>query len=297
VRGIAGRLALPASHAVNVVIPISLNEFPVDFDEKTFVLGIGAQKCGTTWLHDYLTSRGDVYMPHKEMHYFDAKYRPDICGRTLRRKVKKGIVDQKSHSIRNPDSLRDGNVYKDFFRTRVPEPVNFFGEITPAYALIGEPGYREIRELFPNIRIIFIMRDPVERFYSQMRMERNRRMAKAKPLRDIESLIEKTKYTERSSYETTVRALEKVFVAGEIIYLFYETLFRPESISMLCQALGLPYMAANFDHVANSGGAADPVPASAHAGVMVKFAPTYLFCRDRFGMELPSEWHHDIRER
>jgi hypothetical protein len=39
-------------------------------------LGIGAQKSGTTWLHDNLARHPQVWLPPvKEIHYFD---RPDL---------------------------------------------------------------------------------------------------------------------------------------------------------------------------------------------------------------------------
>src|SRR5262245_149682 len=62
----------------------------MDFEDKTLVLGIGAQKTGTTWLHRYLSRRPEIYIaPIKERHYFDGKYRPDICGAMERRFAKR----------------------------------------------------------------------------------------------------------------------------------------------------------------------------------------------------------------
>ena len=46
---------------------------------ERFILGVGAQKCGTTWLHGYLSGHPQVQMPAlKELHYFDLVLRPDI---------------------------------------------------------------------------------------------------------------------------------------------------------------------------------------------------------------------------
>ena len=40
--------------------------------DKTFLLGIGAQKAGTSWLYEYLARRDEIFMsPIKEMHVFD----------------------------------------------------------------------------------------------------------------------------------------------------------------------------------------------------------------------------------
>ena len=36
-------------------------------------IGIGAQKAGTTWLHRNLQLHPQIWMPRKEVHYFDRK--------------------------------------------------------------------------------------------------------------------------------------------------------------------------------------------------------------------------------
>jgi hypothetical protein len=259
------------------------------FEDKTFVLGVGAQKSGTTWLYDYLSQRGDVFMPRrKEMHYFDAKYRPDMTGAKRRGRLAEWRMPKSASSS---ESLHDDQAYKEFFRKRVPEDVVFFGEITPTYALIGEKGYGKIRELFSKRRIIFIMRDPVERFYSQTRMFKNKLKPKAKRRVDTDSLAEHRRFMELSCYENTIRALEATFEREEIIYLFYETLFREESIRSLCLSLGMDYRPADFQAVVNSSGTRDPNPASIHERLLTKFEPTYQFCRHKFGADVPREWH------
>jgi Sulfotransferase family len=258
------------------------------FEDKTFVLGVGAQKAGTTWLHDYLSRRGDVYLPaRKEMHYFNAKYRPSFYGR------------RKSHGLieadrgRDPQSLKSDNAYKNFFRKRVPEELNVYGEITPAYAVIGEKGFREVRDLFPRCRVIFIMRDPVRRFYSQVRLFRDKCAEKNRPQPELEVLLEDPKFIERSRYDFTVRALDAVFEREQIIYLFYETLFRPETIQLLCEKLGLSYMPADLDHVVNGGGTVASAPSPIEERLVARLLPTYRFCRERFGGEVPGEWRYD----
>ena len=42
-------------------------------DSKIFILGVGAQRAGTSWLNSYLSSHPCVCMSEiKELHYFDA---------------------------------------------------------------------------------------------------------------------------------------------------------------------------------------------------------------------------------
>jgi len=46
-----------------------------------FFVGIGAAKSGTSWVAEYLREHPDVAMsPIKELHYFDARFCPQVCG-------------------------------------------------------------------------------------------------------------------------------------------------------------------------------------------------------------------------
>lgn len=51
------------------------------FAQATHVVGIGAAKCGTSWLYNYLNNHPQaVRAKVKEIHYFDAKYLFQHCG-------------------------------------------------------------------------------------------------------------------------------------------------------------------------------------------------------------------------
>jgi len=121
-------------------------------------------------------------------------------------------------------------------------------------------------------------------------MVRNRRAEKQKKQLDVIQLLDDPEYTERSSYEKTISSVERVFAAEDILYLFYELLFRQESIQKLCEFLGLPYMPAEFGRVVLSGGERDVMPALLEQQLRTRFEPTYSFCRSRFGDSLPEGW-------
>jgi Sulfotransferase family len=276
----------------------------MDFDEKTLVLGIGAQKAGTTWLSKYFFQRPDVYMPPvKEMHFFDIKYRPDIIhpkksrfGRRLRkvRKNPTGHNGKKGYALKARAKFKnDANSYKAFFAANVPENLRHFGEITPGYAVIGEDGFREIRDLFPHRRLIFIMRDPVDRYLSQVNMRHENVLKRKSAVTQEETArarLDKPRFAELSRYEATIEKLEAVFDPQDLVYLFYETLFRQETIVSLCERLGLPYQPAEFDKVIYGGSKREPISQEVMELLLETFAPTYRYCRDRFGADIPEKW-------
>ncbi len=105
-------------------------------------LGIGAQKAGTTWLFEMLKTHPDVHFPAgKEVHFWDEKY-------------EKGI-----------------SWYDDLFHTS-SSGVN--GEITPAYAILPLHKVAEIYEQYPNIKIIYGIRNPIDRAWSAALMHLER---------------------------------------------------------------------------------------------------------------------------
>jgi hypothetical protein len=146
-------------------------------------IGIGAQKAGTTWLARNLQAHPEIHMPRKEVHYFDRKIRDKrapvarFFGKRdadvqWRRQVKR-IPNQ---LLRNP-SLQDlrwnlryyMTSYDDGWYASVFEPKNgkVSGEITPAYSVQDRERVAHVHSLMPDAKIIFMMRNPIERAWSQ----------------------------------------------------------------------------------------------------------------------------------
>ena len=103
-------------------------------DGKIFMLGIGAQKAGTSWLHDYFKKRRDVFVPPvKELHHFDARFRSDLCSdfdRRFRERYEKFRArDGKSRAARKRLEILEARVrmigdesaYRTYFENAVPE--------------------------------------------------------------------------------------------------------------------------------------------------------------------------------
>jgi hypothetical protein len=147
-------------------------------------IGIGAQKAGTTWLHRNLQAHPEIFMPRKEVHYFDRKINDPSNARTRlfgsrkrddqwRRQVKHWTL---MHLIKKP-SLRDllwdfkyyMLPYNDQWYASVFEPKKgkVAGEITPAYSVLDRDSVVHVHELVPDAKIIFFMRNPIERVWSQ----------------------------------------------------------------------------------------------------------------------------------
>jgi hypothetical protein len=150
-------------------------------------LCIGAQKAGTTWLHRNLSRHPDVWLPSvKEVHYFDysvrfpsplsRKYYNDRWRRQLARRLRERLGARDFSGLGwDLDyffSRRDDRWY-----ARIFEPGNGkrTGDVTPAYSRLDEDQVASIAGLLPTARIVFLMRDPIDRAWSSARMSSDRR--------------------------------------------------------------------------------------------------------------------------
>jgi hypothetical protein len=114
---------------------------------KVNFLIVGTQKGGTTALATFLAQHPNIYMPLiKEIHFFD------------------NDTNFKNKQI-------DYNLYHNYFSPNINQTV--IGEATPIY-MYWKPATKRIFEYNPNIKLIFLLRNPTERAYSQYIMETKR---------------------------------------------------------------------------------------------------------------------------
>ncbi len=145
-------------------------------------IGIGAQKAGTTWLHRNLQVHPQIFMPRKEVHYFDRKM-DDPSNAVTRLLGKRPVDEQWRRQVRHWFGLHARTLslksllwdvkyylrrYDDEWYGSVFEPSGgrVTGEITPAYSALGEEKVARVHRLAPDAKIVFMMRNPIERVWS-----------------------------------------------------------------------------------------------------------------------------------
>lgn len=107
-------------------------------------LGIGAQKCGTTWLYSLLNAHPRLYFPPaKELHFWDNQTHP-VSTTALESYKKLFSVSHAAGKLK--------------------------GEITPAYAFLPTNMIGQIKNEMPDVRLFYIIRDPVARAWSSAQM-------------------------------------------------------------------------------------------------------------------------------
>ena len=115
---------------------------------------IGAGKSGTTALYEYLAEHPDVYMsPVKETNFFALEGEKMVDPK-----------DDPEQMFHYPWSVTNWEDYVKLFDGVETEKA--IGEVSPMYLYSEEAAFR-IKERFPDMKLIVILRNPVDRLYSR----------------------------------------------------------------------------------------------------------------------------------
>ena len=214
----------------------------------------GAQKGGTTALFDYLADYGDIALPgEKELHFFDDEGQdwshPDYDG----------------YHARFPQVAQGGAHGIDGRPT---------GEATPIYSYWPK-SLERICAYNPAMKLILVLRDPVERAWSHWRMETARgvethpfgwcvregrqRLFEAEPWGHHREVS----YVERGFYGEQLERAFGLFPRGQVLVLTSEALRRDHgaALGQVRAFLGLPPAPtppARESHVGPDAGAPEP---------------------------------------
>jgi hypothetical protein len=135
-------------------------------------LCVGAHKAGTTWLYQQLDSHPDFWMPPvKELHYFDQ------LGRVQRAAAPRCRDERSLRFLQGLASLgvKPHIDLENYARLFASKGALLSGDISPNYSTLSKEVIRQIVSYFPNLKVVFLARDPVERFWSHLSMEVNYR--------------------------------------------------------------------------------------------------------------------------
>ncbi len=211
-------------------------------------IGIGAARSGTTWLGRELGSHPEIWIPRrKELHYFtrSVEYlspshlqddsplqrlsRISQDSNRFRREFVRAIgrdllfldYEQFKWDLRYFLGHYNDDWYKSLFAGR-KEVVT--GEITPAYALLNEHDIKSIAANLPNLKIIYIIRDPVERAWSTICYHESRKELNIDRMSNSEILayLLAPNIEQRSCYSSVIERWKGVFGADQFMLAHYD---------------------------------------------------------------------------
>ena len=280
-----------------------------ELEGKTLLICVGAMRCGTSWLYQYLsTLAGVAISPIKEIHYFNAKF-PDNSLTDMDVLAMKRLAfftEQKSKPVENlltspvfqasldrVQMIYDDEAYFGHLARICQSDTAILCDITTAYAAIGQPGFFYMKNFVAKhglrLKVLFIMRDPIERLWSQL-LHMQSLNPPAGAARRWPEALQSAPIMARADYRATVEALDACIHEKDILYLFYEDLFAEETLRRLCNFVGADYWPGNLGERANARQLTDDLPSDARVAFCDALAPQYDFCKDRFGVSLPENW-------
>lgn len=278
------------------------------------VICIGAQKAATSFLFSVLDQDDRVCTaPVKEVHFWDTL--DGVDARRFRRRVRRQLMQ----SIRGNDASRlpgldqmnvSGNVklalarhlgtfgvgfYRDFLQTNYQgEPVIF--EASPGYALCSSKAFARMANVAIDTRLIFLIRDPVERLWSASKYIWRRRLEKGEANQEDVYAFFEDRIQDRDSlgfrhsdYHRTFVEIQAAGLDDKLTVVFQENLHLQSEQNVVSEALGfLPKF--DMQEKVNTHSQHFQLRTDLLEGAINAFRPTYQTIRERFGDRVPDDW-------
>lgn len=239
--------------------------------DLTLLYCIGATKAGTSWLYRYLHDHPDCSMPAvKEAHYWDT-FDANDCEKQLvsfrvrlreMRAAKRDaaeagrgwqvdnlnrrISDMKGLVATLEGSRLGDRTYLDWILgDRTDAAV--VADMTPNYATLPDAMLARMVQAAPTSKFIFLIRDPLDRLWSHIRMQARRQQQDHEVYEKKSNNIlyrmlnrdQETHILERGDYSKIIRKLRRVIPEGRLLIQFTEDMFAPNGLAQICRFLGI----------------------------------------------------------
>ena len=234
-------------------------------DNKINFIGIGAHKSGTSWIFERLREIDHFELPPvKEIHYFDRKYKQNKLHFMKRFPSLKSYFESIKICVLNFNRINwfyswYFKSYSDSWYVSLFKSKKIQGEITPAYSILSVEEIRRLKKVANPEKILFIIRNPIERAWShyQYLVQRGKKFDKKNLVKEIKSFMLSDEQRKRSNYIEIINKYRNFFQDEDIYILFYDSILNePEAlIENMMSVFGIKkinLMNCNFRDVNNS---------------------------------------------
>lgn len=289
--------------------------------EPTILFCVGATKAGTSWLYNYLSSHPDCHLRSiKELHYFDTletgAFRHQIAlQRRQAERLRERLWVAKGPGLRTAtDKMSDVLDWHEVLQGQAENPSGYLSylsqgrqdqslvaDITPSYALLPVQRLEKMAQMSGKTRFLYLMRDPVARLWSHVRMIARRAGVAADDMATrcnavLDQMLDgvQSSMTERGDYAGAICRLNEAVAPGKLLVMFMEDMLTSAGLTRLCAFLGISDMPAKFDQPVHVG----PVLAMSqaqHLRARAFLRPQYEFVARQFS-ELPANWRKNMGE-
>ncbi|MEA1953752.1 MAG: sulfotransferase [Campylobacterota bacterium] len=238
------------------------NRFSVIYEIKTgetklidnLFLSVGAMKAGTTWLYEQLKEHPEIYFtPEKEIHYFANKvgiekqlnHRNRILKlKPILEKYAKGnpmFVSQNTDEISwyanyaRPKEI-DNEWYESLFSLNTEK--KYCADFSNLYCQMDKDGWCNVKKTAKNIKVIYTLRDPLERLWSHykfhMKWVNREDEALEVGFDHFKELLDMHFFWVNAEYAKNYTLLKQNLKDDELMILYFED-FREDPIKMLLE--------------------------------------------------------------
>lgn len=269
------------------------------------LLGIGAQKAGTSWVYRYLAGHPSCRPgPMKELHYFDTVAGVGRVGKVLRNRKERALarrgngsalegVQRLKEICEAPDANHQS--YVDLMAGSL-QPGQVALDITPSYAVLDTDSFRQMAAL-GDTRFVFLMREPVARLWSAVRMKMAKKVENPAEFESacqerLDLMLEMGREKEfaRADYAGTLVRLEQAVPTKRRLVMFCEDLFTQAAADRICDFLEIARHPLGALGIVNEGLRAQMRP-DQETALAARLRPQYEAICAAFGDKVPQAWH------
>jgi len=179
--------------------------------EKIDFIGIGSGKSGSTWI-------GECLKEHPEIGFSSEKHK----GKELR------FFNTPDWGGLHPGSVSNYDKGLSWYFNQIPQRGKVRGEVSPGY-LPDPKAVRRIKEVFPNVKILVVLRNPVDMLYSLYCAHKSG-VASEVP-ETFRFFVEDTRVKELGLYGKHLTRYFEMFPAKNIYTMFFEDIkSRPREV-------------------------------------------------------------------
>ena len=202
-------------------------------------LCIGAEKSGTSWLYYNIKKHPQVWMPPvKELHYLDEIQRKLSLtildrlfdNRSYNRNWRRILKEEIKSNIRRPNldnifwysnylfNPRNDRWYASLFE-RASDRIT--GDITPEYSSFKTEEVAYVYRIMPKSKIIFLMRNPIDRAWSHALMDEKKKGEKFSEAEFIEHFNSRRSRI-KSNYLRTIKNWQSYYPQEQFCIGYFE---------------------------------------------------------------------------
>ena len=288
--------------------------------DPTLLIRVGATKAGTSWMYRYLRDHEECFVRLvKECHYF-SKFKSKKLIRQLKIlnrlvvqyearlieaeaadniirivSLSRRIDDTKAITMALSVDRGDDSAYLKYLQAgRMDETVLL--DVTPAYALLKPAEIARISALPIRVKLQYLMRDPLERLWSNVRMLAKRSLNEGQDfLVNCQDILQRVLYTQeethivtRGDHRSNIARFVAVFDRSQFQVGFAENLQDGPKFDSMCAYWGINATSARQIKPAHVGVVA-PFLEALRRDALEFLKAQYDFFADNFA-ELPENW-------